>query len=127
MRPRSLVLASIAPSLLTFLLFSVTPRANAQAEAVSAQERAAFHQDPQWAMIAPHLPDPKTATAAKLELAADVLRARRFPEDALDYYGYAIARGGPVSELLNKMGIVRLELHQNALAHELFQQSVRAA
>lgn len=126
MRPRSLFSASIVASLLTFLLFPVTPRANAQAEAVSAQERAAFHQDPQWAIIAPHLPDPKTATPAKLELAADVLRARRFPEDALDYYGYAIARGGPVSELLNKMGIVRLELHQNALAHELFQQSVRA-
>jgi tetratricopeptide (TPR) repeat protein len=126
MRPRSLVLASVATSLLTFSLFAVTPRANAQAEAVSAQERAAFHQDPQWQMIAPHLPDPKTGTAAKLELAGDVLRARRFPEDALDYYGYAIARGGPVSELLNKMGIVRLELRQIDLAHELFQQSVRA-
>jgi len=126
MRPRSLVLASIATSLLVFPLLTVTPRANAQAEAVSATERAAFHQDPQWAMIAPHLPDPKTGSADKLELAGDVLRARRFPEDALDYYGYAIARGGPVSELLNKMGIVRLELRQNALAHELFQQSVRA-
>ena len=126
MRPRSLVLASIATSLLTFALLAVTPRANAQAEAVSAQERAAFHRDPQWEMIAPHLPDPKTATAAKLELAGDVLRARRFPEDALDYYGYAIARGGQVSDLLNKMGIVRLELRQTALAHELFQQTVRA-
>jgi tetratricopeptide (TPR) repeat protein len=126
MRPRSLVLASIATCFLTCALLAVTPRANAQAQAVSAQERAAFHQDPQWAMIAPHLPDPQTAAPAKLELTGDVLRARRFPEDALDYYGYAIARGGPVSELLNKMGIVRLELRQNALAHELFQQSVRA-
>jgi tetratricopeptide (TPR) repeat protein len=125
MRPRSLMLASIAASLLTFAL-TVTPRAHAQAEAVSAEERAAFHQDPQWQAIAPHLPDPKTGSAAQLELAADVLRARRFPEDSLDYYGYAIARGGPVSELLNKMGIVRLELRQNALAHELFQQAVRA-
>jgi tetratricopeptide (TPR) repeat protein len=119
-------MASIATSLFAFSLFSVMPRANAQAEAVSAQERAAFHQDPQWEIIAPHLPDPKTGTAASLELAGDVLRARRFPEDALDYYGYAIARGGQVSELLNKMGIVRLELRQNALAHELFQQTVRA-
>jgi tetratricopeptide (TPR) repeat protein len=126
MRPRSLVLASIATSLLAFSFFAAAPRVHAQAEAVSAQERAAFHQDPQWAMIAPHLPDPKTATSAQLELAGDVLRARRFPEDALDYYGYSIARGGQVSELLNKMGIVRLELRQNALAHELFQQSVRA-
>jgi tetratricopeptide (TPR) repeat protein len=126
MRPRSLVLASVATSLLAFSFLAATPRAHAQAEAVSAQERAAFHQDPQWAIIAPHLPDPKTATSAQLELAGDVLRARRFPEDSLDYYGYAIARGGQVSELLNKMGIVRLELRQNALAHELFQQSVRA-
>ena len=45
-------------------------------------------------------------------MAADVLRARRFPEDALDYYGYAMARGGHVSELLNRMGVVRLELRQ---------------
>ena len=126
MRPRSLVLASIATSLAVFSLLAVTPRAHAQAEAVSAAERAAFHQDPQWAMIAPHLPDPKTASPDKLELAGDVLRARRFPEDSLDYYGYAIARGGPVSELLNKMGIVRLELRQIPLAHELFQQTVRA-
>src|SRR5665213_2245612 len=126
MRPRSLVLASIATSLLAFSLLAMTPCAHGQAAAVSAVERASFHRDPQWEMIAPHLPDPKTATAAKLEQAGDVLRARRFPEDSLDYYGYAIARGGPVSEILNKMGIVRLELRQTALAHELFQQSVRA-
>jgi tetratricopeptide (TPR) repeat protein len=125
MRPRSFLLASVACSVLASPLVNLAPRAHAQAEAVSAEERAAFHRDPQWEMIAPHLPDPKTATAAQLEMAADVLRARRFPEDALDYYGYAIARGGPVSDLLNKMGIVRLELRQTALAHELFQQTVR--
>ncbi|MDQ2926002.1 MAG: tetratricopeptide repeat protein [Acidobacteriota bacterium] len=126
MRLRALLLAPIASSLLLFPLLTCPPRAHAQAEAVSPEERAAFHRDPQWLVIAPHLPDPKTASAAQLEMAADVLRARRFPEDALDYYGYSIARGGPVSELLNKMGIVRLELHQTALAHELFQQTVRA-
>jgi tetratricopeptide (TPR) repeat protein len=93
---------------------------------VSAEERAAFHRDPQWQVIAPHLPDPKTGSATELETAADVLRARRFPEDALDYYGYAIARGGPLSSILNKMGVVRLELHQTALAHELFKRTVRA-
>src|SRR6195952_1484086 len=112
MRPRAFFPASLAASLLILPLLSTPVRAHAQAEAVSAQERAAFHQDPQWEIIAPHLPDPKTASAAQLEMAADVLRARRFPEDALDYYGYAIARGGPVSDLLNKMGIIRLELRQ---------------
>jgi len=126
MRPRALLLASVAGSLLTFPLLTTLSRAHAQAEAVSAEERAAFHRDPQWLVIAPHLPDPKTATAAQLETAADVLRARRFPEDALDYYGYAIARGAPVSEMLNKMGIVRLELRQVDMAHALFQQTVRA-
>jgi tetratricopeptide (TPR) repeat protein len=126
MRPRSLVLASVAASLLTFPLLTCVPRAHAQAEGVSTEERAAFHRDPQWVMIAPHLPDPKTASAKQLETAADVLRARRFPEDALDYYGYAIARGAPVSEILNKMGVVRLELRQTDMAHTLFQQTVRA-
>ena len=125
MRPRSCLLALAACSLFASPLLNFAPRAHAQAEAVSAEERAAFHRDPQWEIIAPHLPNPKTATAAQLEMAADVLRARRFPEDALDYYGYAIARGGPVSDLLNKMGIIRLELRQVALAHELFQQTVR--
>jgi tetratricopeptide (TPR) repeat protein len=126
MRPRSLVLASIAASLLAFPLLTCVPRAHAQAEGVSAEERAAFHRDPQWLVIAPHLPDPKTASAKDLETAADVLRARRFPEDALDYYGYAIARGAPVSDMLNKMGVVRLELRQTDMARALFKQTVRA-
>ncbi|HTV08616.1 MAG TPA: tetratricopeptide repeat protein [Candidatus Aquilonibacter sp.] len=92
----------------------------------SADERAALHNSPDWALIAPHLPDPQTASAAELEMAGDVLRARRFPEDALDYYGYAMRRGGDVSTLLNKMGIVRLELHQLDLAHAMFLRTVRA-
>ena len=59
-------------------------------------------------------------------MAGDVLRARRFPEDALDYYGYALQRGGNVSSLLNKMGIVRLELRQVDLARAMFLRTVRA-
>lgn len=105
---------------------AVTMNAQSPAERVSAEERASFHQYPQWAIIAPHLPDPKTGSVADLEQAADVLRARRFPEDALDYYGYALARGGQVSPLLNKMGVVRLELHQTDIARELFLRTVRA-
>jgi tetratricopeptide (TPR) repeat protein len=126
MRPRFLALISTAALLLVFSLFTSVPRAHAQAEGVSAEERAAFHRDPQWLVIAPHLPNPKTASPKELETAADVLRARRFPEDALDYYGYAIARGAPVSDMLNKMGVVRLELRQTEMAHALFQQTVRA-
>lgn len=126
MRPLICLLTPIAFCFLAIPLLNLPARAQAPAEMVSAEERAAFHRDPQWLLIAPYLPDAKTATAVQLETAADVLRARRFPEDALDFYGYAIARGGPLSELLNKMGIVRLELKQVAVAHELFQQSVRA-
>jgi len=91
----------------------------------SQTERDVLHNGPDWALIAPHLPSPQTASAAALETAADVLVARRFPEDALDYYGYALARGGNVSELLNRMGVVRLELRQNELAHEMFLRAVR--
>src|SRR3978361_565622 len=89
MRRRTLFFAPAAFYLLTASLLSFSVRAHAQAEMVSAEERAAFHLDPQWLSIAPHLPDAKTGTAVQLETAADVLRARRFLEDALDYYGYA--------------------------------------
>lgn len=127
MRARALntIVPLVAYSLLLVPLSS-TALAQKQAELTSAEERAAFHQDPQWAIIAPHLPDPKTASAQELDTAGDVLRARRFPEDALDYYGYALARGGSVSELLNKMGVIRLELRQTDLARELFLRTVRA-
>ena len=91
----------------------------------SQAERASLHDGSDWALIAPHLPDTETASAATLEITADILVARRFPEDALDYYGYAMARGGDVSELLNKMGVVRLELQQNELAREMFLRTVR--
>ncbi len=49
-------------------------------------ERQLLHQSADWALIAPHLPDPATASATELELAGSLLQARRFPEDALDYY-----------------------------------------
>lgn len=126
MRPHPVVLACFTVSLLSASLLCSPAHAQTKAQLVSAEERASYHLDPQWAQLEPHLPDPKTGSAADLETAGDVLRARRFPHDALDYYGYAVARGGNISELMNKMGILRLELRQTAIAHELFQQSVRA-
>jgi tetratricopeptide (TPR) repeat protein len=126
MRPRALFLASLLAA--TFPVASLSAQQHTvalqNAPVTSPEERAALHRGPEWQQIAPHLPNPDTASAASLETAADVLRARRFPEDALDYYGYAMARGGNVSELLNKMGVVRLELQQNALAHEMFLRTV---
>lgn len=126
MRSRGLILTFVFVSLTAVWAKASGPSGQKTAPLTSAEERAALHAGPDWALVAPHLPNPDTATAADLEMAADVLRARRFPEDALDYYGYALRHGGDVSELLNKMGIVRLELHQVDLARALFMRTVRA-
>jgi len=82
------------------------------------------HQDPLWATIKPHLPDPATATAAQLEIVGDVLRARRFPEDAMDYYIYALQRGGDEVTLMNKLGVTELDLRQTGAARAYFQRAV---
>jgi len=123
--PVSLLLVGALVSCPLSLRAQATKEVQPHAQLTSPEERAALHRSSDWAVIAPHLPNPDTATAAQLELTADVLRARRFPEDALDYYGYAMARGGNISQLLNKMGVVRLELRQTALAHEMFLRTVR--
>ena len=101
-------------------------RAQTSAPLTSDEERVLLHHSAEWLEVAAHLPDPATSTPEKLEVAADVLRARRFPEDALDFYGYAMARGGNVTTLLNKMGMVRMELHQYDLARQMFLRVVRA-
>lgn len=126
MRHRILLLAFVLAPLAAYAAESTAVSPQQPAPLTSADERAALHNSPDWALIQPHLPDPNTASPAQLETAGDVLRARRFPEDALDYYGYAIRRGGDVSQLLNKMGIVRLELHQTELARAMFLRTVRA-
>jgi tetratricopeptide (TPR) repeat protein len=87
--------------------------------------RALEHQSPDWAAIAKHLPEPATASASVLETQADILRARRFPEDALDFYGYALQRGGSPGEIYKKMGITNLELHNVELARSYFQKAIK--
>src|SRR5271168_850778 len=86
-------------SLFFFGLLSVAPLSPAentggQQNPTAADMRELRHQDPQWQSVKLHLPDPATATAQQLETVGDVLRARRFPEDAIDYYNYALQRGG---------------------------------
>jgi tetratricopeptide (TPR) repeat protein len=90
-----------------------------------AAQRAQLHRSDLWLQIEPHLPNPDTASAAALETAGDVLRARRFPEDALDYYGYALAKGADPSKIRNKMGVVRLDLHEAGLARAMFQEAIK--
>ncbi|HVG26609.1 MAG TPA: tetratricopeptide repeat protein [Acidobacteriaceae bacterium] len=125
MRSHALLLAFVMGCTPVFPSGSLVMLAQKAAPLTSTQDREALHNSADWALIASHLPDPATATVEKLVTAGDVLRARRFPHDALDYYGYAMARGGDVTALLNKMGILRLELRQNDLAHELFLRIVR--
>jgi tetratricopeptide (TPR) repeat protein len=60
-----------------------------------------------------------------LEEQADLLRVRRFPEDALDYYGYAVKRGGNAANLMNKIGLTELELHNIVLAEAYFRQAIK--
>lgn len=76
-------------------------------------------------MIAPHLPDPATAAPEILEVQGDLLRVRRFPEDALDYYGYAMKRGGDAPTLLNKIGVTELEMGNTAVARAYFEHVVK--
>ncbi len=83
------------------------------------------HQDPQWEVVKPHLPDPVTATAAQLEVVGDVLRARRFPEDALDYYTYALRKGGNEATLMNKIGVTQLDLRHTAAARACFERAIK--
>ena len=111
---------------LLFILFMTSAELGAQRSAPSQETlRQVLHQDPQWLAVQPHLPDPATASVDKLEMAGDVLRARRFPEDALDYYLYALQRGGKEVQLLNKIGVTELDLHHTALARAYFQRAIK--
>ena len=119
------VLSFISPALALALAFSFSaPPLPAQLQdRPVAQTRR--HDDPQWLMVRDHLPDPATATAKVLENQGDLLRVRRFPEDALDFYGYAIRRGGITTNLLNKIGLTQLELHNIVLAESYFRQAIK--
>lgn len=82
------------------------------------------HDSTEWSNIAEHLPDPATASPQKLEQTADVLRARRYPADALRFYNAALERSGSALPLLKKMGIVCMEMQQLELARAYFQRAV---
>jgi len=112
----------LAAGSFTAATLSVPMAAQLSDSTQTARER--MHRSEQWALIAAHLPDPATATPQDLELQADILRARRFPEDALDYYKYAMARGGDQAKLLNKLGITELEMRNVELGRAYFHRAV---
>jgi tetratricopeptide (TPR) repeat protein len=89
----------------------------------AARER--MHDSDQWAQIRLHLPDPATSSPQELEQEGDILRARKFPEDAMDYYRYALNRGGNAPSLLNKLGLTELEMRNVELARSFFKRVVK--
>jgi len=97
----------------------------AQGPVSPAAEQAKLHQSDQWAEIERHLPDPATASPELLEQEGDILRVRRFPYDALDFYKYAMARGGNVSALLNKLGLTEMEMRNMELAQAYFKRAIK--
>ena len=118
-------------SLCLFSAAGRSPQVEAQDQLVAQDRpmtgpvRERMHESEQWAQIQPHLPDPATATPKTLEMQADILRARRFPEDAMDFYRYAIARGGNAAALTNKLGLAELEMSNIQLARMYFQRAVK--
>lgn len=121
----SRLFCSPLPYLFSALLLLSAPLVPAQKPLTHEEARAMDHQNPTWPTVAAHLPDPSKATAQQLETAADVLRARKFMEDALDYFGYAIQHGGDEIRLLNKMGVTELELRRPMQARFYFQRVVK--
>ena len=115
------------PSLLALTFFcSATSRAQQPVRVPdSTADRDLRHQSAEWLTIAAHLPDPETTTPATLLSVGDVLRARRLPEDALDYYRYAMQRGGDEATLWNRIGVTELELRNTDAARVAFQRSVQ--
>jgi tetratricopeptide (TPR) repeat protein len=111
-------------SILSFGLCVITVAAQQPGRDNDA-ERELRHQTDEWRALAPHLPDPATATAAQLSTVGDVLRARRLPEDALEFYGYALKRGGDEAKLQNSIGITLLELQRIPEARMAFRRAIQ--
>jgi len=117
----------LSVSALTLLLLPVPAQAQSNALPQSTLDslRQSAHESPDWKLIEPHLPDPATASVEMLETQADLLRVRRFPDDALDYYNYALKRGGDPAEIFNKIGITQMELGNTSIARAYFQRVVK--
>lgn len=109
---------------LSLLLPCASVRCGAQ-NISSLTDTESQHNTAEWANIAAHLPDLATASPDRLELTADVLRARRYEGDALRFYNAALQRGGNQQVLTKKMGVTCLEMQQPLLARMYFQRSVR--
>lgn len=82
------------------------------------------HNSIQWTQIEQHLPDRLTASPGLLERQADILRARRFPQDANSYYNYALQNGGDAASLLVKIGMTELDMRDIQAARAYFKRVI---
>ena len=114
------------PSPFFLVLLAAMPVAStAQQMASLDSARTLEHQSPEWASIEKHLPNPATASAKDLETQADILRARRFPKSALDYYGFALQRGAKPDQVYKKIGMTHMEMREVELARVYFKKVVK--
>ena len=126
-------LCSSAPVLLLTLALPAQPVPHATPHSYTSgsqqasleSSRQLSHRSPEWTTIEQHLPDPATASASQLETQADILRARRFPEDALLYYNYALGRGSSPETIYKKVGIIHVELRNIVLAQLYFERALK--
>lgn len=110
----------------TALAFGMTSGAIAQVSEIQQQiARERMHDSVQWAAIEQHLPNRLTSAPEELEREGDILRARRFPEDANDYYNFALQNGGDAEVLLDKIGLTALEMKDVPWAEAYFRRVVR--
>jgi len=123
MRLRELL--SVSALTLLLLPFPLKAQSNALPQSTLDYLRQSAHESPDWKLIQPHLPDPATASVEMLEMQGDLLRVRRFPDDAIDYYNYALKRGGDPAALYNKIGITQMELGNASIARAYLQRVVK--
>jgi tetratricopeptide (TPR) repeat protein len=128
-RPRSNVFLALARIVSIFFLLtnaiSFPSPLTAQNIPDSKSTRERLHESSQWHAVEQHLPNRLTSTPEVLEAEGDILRARRLPDDAMDYYNFAFQNGGDAARLLNKLGLVAIEIQDVPWARAYFQSVVR--
>jgi tetratricopeptide (TPR) repeat protein len=117
-----------AASLLLALSLSVVlPKPlGAQGDADTKAQTDRIHSDSELLSIRSHMADPATSSAATLEQQGDILRARRMPEDAVTYYLYSLQHNGNKSRLLNKIGLIEMQLGSASLARLYFGRAIKS-
>jgi tetratricopeptide (TPR) repeat protein len=99
-------------------------RTIAQSSFLSPSVRESMHDTANWPAIEQHLPSRVSSPPEVLEQQGDVLRARRFPLDANDYYNFALQNGGDPAVLMDKIGLTVLDMKEVEWARSYFRRVV---